>query len=100
MVADAPKFRPGKHDFDPSRIHTLNLNDPRWGENVTITTSRMSLFVVIGSLLLALRNPEHCGPSAKVARGFARAIARKLSKDLGLTRADWERLSWHELERE
>jgi hypothetical protein len=98
-MVDGPKFVPGKGDFNPSRIHTLNLNDPRWGEQATVTTSRMSWFVVIGAIQLALREGKHfSGPSSKVAKGFALALARKLAKDLGLTRADWERLSWHELE--
>lgn len=80
-------------------VHTLNLNDPRWGQEVQITVSRMVLYVMLGHIQIALQNPNCRGPSSELARGFARVVATKLAKDMDMTRADWLRLHWDQFER-
>jgi hypothetical protein len=67
-----------------------------WAAPLVIHCQKGTGLVLIGQLLLALRHPENCGASAKVAFTFARDLARALLNDPALTipdrlREEWER---------
>jgi len=67
-----------------------------WSAPLVIHCQKATGLVLIGQLLLALRHPENCRESAKVAFTFARDLGLALLNDPALTipdrlREEWER---------
>jgi hypothetical protein len=48
---------------------------------IPVIAEALTWMTVLGSIQLALRHPENQGPSAKIARQFARQLADKLLEE-------------------
>ena len=63
------------------------------GEGLTIVLTPRDALIVLAQLQLALRHPKNVGPSAAIARAFARLLEVWLARTPGL--ADPTALGWH-----